>query len=242
MNEHEKCIECFEDIPNGAKLCSKCGSYQSKWKNRVKYFATVIGIVVATFTALAYLISVLPEVKKILFWKDSIEIMELSFAHKKLNFTAINSGDGKVQLSYFLLESQKPDFNITQGIDEAIPSGEMIKHRDLYHPKRNEVFGFIGDVTEEEWSILQNKSSDDFFGECFRQAFYTKNHPRYLQIKSSMGNSLKTWKAKGTMFYYSLRSAELKSTGIDLIGALAISKSSECESSLDNAMPNNSME
>lgn len=39
------CIECGNEIPVSANLCSECSSFQVGWKNSVRFIANVIGIV-----------------------------------------------------------------------------------------------------------------------------------------------------------------------------------------------------
>jgi hypothetical protein len=51
----KRCIACWESIPSQSSLCEKCGSFQRNWKNDLRYWSTIVGLVVFVCSALAYL-------------------------------------------------------------------------------------------------------------------------------------------------------------------------------------------
>lgn len=88
-----ECIACRNGLEAGASLCSHCGSFQSAWKNHLRYWATLVGLVAFIFTAVAYLFSVGPEIRKTFAWEDRIKVLDVILP----GFIVVaNTGDGNV--------------------------------------------------------------------------------------------------------------------------------------------------
>jgi hypothetical protein len=62
-DQRQKCIQCKNEIPLGAKLCTHCNSYQNRAKNLIKFLAIVVGFTAALGTAVIHSLSLYPAVK-----------------------------------------------------------------------------------------------------------------------------------------------------------------------------------
>jgi len=71
-------IKCKLDIPESAKLCTHCGSYQNRFYNGLKTLAIFAGVVTALVTAIMHSISVFPVVKSTLLPNPNIEVLDLN--------------------------------------------------------------------------------------------------------------------------------------------------------------------
>src|SRR5262245_24997156 len=48
------CIACLKAIPLGARICTNCDSFQADWRNEVKYWAGVAGIITLIASGLVF--------------------------------------------------------------------------------------------------------------------------------------------------------------------------------------------
>ncbi len=90
-----RCVECGGGIPAKARLCAHCGRHQTRWRNEVLFASTLVGILSVTITAIAFLISIWPEVRAVVWWSDSVEVVEFDGLG---TIVIANRGDGPVAL------------------------------------------------------------------------------------------------------------------------------------------------
>jgi ribosomal protein L40E len=93
-----ECVECAAMIPAGARLCGHCGSHQTRWRNEILFASTLVGIASVTVTAIAFLVSIWPEVTSVVAWRDQIEVVEFDALG---TIVVANRGDGAVYVSDF---------------------------------------------------------------------------------------------------------------------------------------------
>lgn len=91
-----KCIACREEIPDRAKICSKCQSYQRAWKNHLKFFGALAGLVVLLLSASTYITTEVSQWLKEETWTDKIEVLDFSITNES---SLLNSGDGDIFIS-----------------------------------------------------------------------------------------------------------------------------------------------
>jgi hypothetical protein len=101
---HTPCVACKSNILVGASVCPICKSYQSRWKNELYYYSRIAGIIIVVISLVAYMTSTWPEIKRTLFWQDSVDITAFDSKNKIVLY---NSGDGKVFVSHVSLRSEK---------------------------------------------------------------------------------------------------------------------------------------
>ena len=98
-------------VPTAARQCPQRPSfrfasrYQSAWRTAVLYVAGIAGLIGLVGSAMVFVISNLPEVYKILAWKDRIKIWQFNSQSQNFHTIISNTGDGPVIVSAIVLYS-----------------------------------------------------------------------------------------------------------------------------------------
>lgn len=149
------CIACGSIITVSASLCPNCYSFQSPWKNDLKYGASVVAVFVVIASVLGWLISLAPDIRRAIIWKDDLKVLSL---YSDQEITLGNYGDGTIFVSR-LVYGYKENLSWishTRIINKSIKPGEMISHllfkKDRY--KNNSVifiFDYENRLDEKSW-------------------------------------------------------------------------------------------
>ena len=115
-----RCVECGEIIPASARICSHCGSHQRRWRNEILFASTLVGIASVTVTALAFLISIWPEVRAVVAWTDEIEVVEFDGLG---TIVIANRGDGPVYISD--LRADVGPFAFVRRVNRVVEAGGL---------------------------------------------------------------------------------------------------------------------
>lgn len=185
-NNQNLCIDCKSQIVHGAKKCNECGAYQNGYKNALIFGAQVAGFLVIIASAISYLINSMPEIRKILFWKDSLIVLSLD--NNKVVFS--NSGDGDLYIESIeiLRPTQDSDSaaTITESIAIVIRSGEVLKHNFVYGKDNKDTFKRVtiagGDSPiTDEWVAIANDAISQKI--CFELSYFDSDNSQYRQMK-----------------------------------------------------------
>jgi hypothetical protein len=221
------CIECKENISKGASVCVHCASYQKEWKNRLKYLANIIAVFVVSGTFLLWSFSMLPKVRKILFFKDDVRIVGLS----SIGNTVIgNFGDGPIYLSHVLIEYPKinPKYRqISSRVEflELLQPGSFSKvptmkkklgDKYLFHPFK---------YNEKDPNEMIEKAVREI--DCYRIAFFHEDDFFYKDIKEQYKNTISV-NSHGYIAYYTSRDDQLKIKPIDVLAVVVQLDSISC--------------
>lgn len=99
----EPCKLCRHPIPNGAKICSTCNSYQD-WRRLIPFSTTVLALLIALISVLGI---VIPPLYKIIHTPQSKALLTMpSVDGTTLRITAINNGDAPASLIKAWVESE----------------------------------------------------------------------------------------------------------------------------------------
>lgn len=206
MQTTKPCIACGNDIATTASLCKNCGSYQNKWKNSIKFWANASAVVAVAITAIAFLISISPDVRKTLFWKDSVDVVYLN-SDDTLVIT--NQGDSAVFVAYALVQMNKEPPWTRQDlyIYSVIQQNEFqiidLKKDSKIEPLKAST-RFVSNMTDDEFLQEINKGLDD--SDCYKFSYHD---PTSLErIKLFTGDGLNTLPAFAYIFYKNERASE----------------------------------
>lgn len=120
-----RCTTCMSSIPKGARVCLHCKAFQKQWPNRLTFFAKISGALAIVGSLLVFTITKLPEVRKIVAWKDSVQVL---YFDSNDSIVVSNTGDGDVLLQYVLLTSLSSG-TYSVPINEAIEAKRILTHK-----------------------------------------------------------------------------------------------------------------
>jgi hypothetical protein len=222
-----KCIACKEVIDADAALCSKCKSYQARWKNYLQYAASVVGIFTVLAALIVYIISKSPELKKVLFWSDGLQV--ISFAYPR-DITIFNNGDGKILLLHIGIRTDNGATR-TLLINKSLESGEVMTF-ELESEERNRLarYTVIPRLTPEEWNqkIYAYKSSADPEA-CVVYTVLHERDPYYLQYRAFYGEKFQTIGVKASLHFFSLRKRAAMQQFLPVHGLLLQNPDKNCQ-------------
>lgn len=124
-HNHHICIACGSDLNEGFSLCQSCGSYQSSWRNELRYWATVTGVFSIIAATIGFSISAWPDIRKALFWRNSLEILQFYESGGLSEISVFNTGDGPVWISELTYQAGGA-FEQTIPIAKTVQAGKVL--------------------------------------------------------------------------------------------------------------------
>ena len=204
-HESEKvaCIACKTSIAKGADLCVHCGSYQYSWMNTLKYISTVAGALAIAGALTVFAITKWPEVRKALFWKDSIRV--LSYVPNG-SIVVANLGDGEVFFTDVSLSTaldSSTTISSLTSIRRHLGAGKTINHdfhmpHDVAFPTHPAVIK--GELSTKEEIRLIVRRALDFQDSCL--GVRIKGPSKIQKLRSS--TEALTILFSGELQYYSV--------------------------------------
>jgi hypothetical protein len=215
----KRCIACQSLIEVEASLCHICGSYQTGWKNSLKYWGGVAGFIAIIVSLITYLWTAFPKA----FFKDNVSILEFD----NTRITVSNEGYGKVFVSAIFIESTSLliDISMLRQISEKVDVGEISRfpvkaYKSVQGPLKTVSY------SDEEWKKVL-KISQKIEDQCFLPVFYLKQGEALKRLKSEAQN-LRTFPAKGELKYYSNRRRKYYPKSVELEGVILRRDSPDC--------------
>jgi hypothetical protein len=194
--------------------------------------ATAVGIASVAVAVLTYTISMLPQLRRVVAWNDSVHVLSLD----DLSFTIANEGDGIVHVSHAAITWIDP----TTGLRGAmtLPVGRTLEPGAIQSGEidRGQPEGFrhglvVAYVSDQEWADPYRSSGS--IGEtqkyCVYRHFYSTNHPYFVMFSGILADDLRTLSTEATLHYYSLHTRSMNSTKVDCVGVLEMNERVTCE-------------
>ncbi len=216
-----ECIACRNALEAGASLCSHCGSFQSAWKNHLRYWATLVGLLAFIFTAVAYLFSIVPEIRKTFAWEDRIKVLDAILP----GFIVVaNIGDGNVFAQKLHWTGNIDNFYSTDTIpiNKAVSKEQGLETIEL---KRSslEKKEFAGRYMtnkevpkESRIKLWQKARSDD--NECWDVKIQLAKSESMLETQTGAGEEFWSIPLRGTFYFYSLHANRTLEEEVPLLG------------------------
>lgn len=215
-----KCIECLEQLPEGAKKCAKCNSYQSSWKNHLNYSAGIVGLFSVGAGALIYLFSQYTNIKKEFYWEDKAAVYEyVGESHVVIS----NFGDGPI-----FVKSLSTHFQLEKGanVEDEVLVGTSIDKNTVKlitlpsHKERQTIESKFSDVPEFD-SLADYNLANNFSGtmkemnegkKCYLRTITEADSNIIKLFRSHSRKKFYTSNGVGTLQFYSLKNGKLNST------------------------------
>jgi len=179
---HATCRSCGHRIPKDAGVCTKCGTYQNRWKRGLQFAAAIVGVLSAVSVGVAYLANRLPAMRRAIAWRSDVKVIEFDSVD---GLTVLNAGDGPVLLSYIALHvpgiaaatlhinqrvepSQTATFNLSGKAGPGPNVGVLINH-----------------ASPVEWKRAVTHASIDPGSSCVTAVVYARSDPTYIVFAES---------------------------------------------------------
>jgi len=185
-----ECIACKSKIPDAAKVCSVCKSYQREWRNWLPYGGAVTALVTFVLSAMLYMLTTGSDLWQS--WASRDEVKVLAFRSNGES-TFYNKSRDKIIL--LRVEIEFPDFGTRAlfNINEAIGAGELFKHRE--QGKK----GVAQPIPEAELPSLINDGK-------IWPVFFDSGHAALSLYQRHMGTAIRFYSAEAKLVFYSVRS------------------------------------
>ena len=233
MAPQRKCIECALVIPEAAKICTHCDSHQAPWKNRLKLLSALTGLATVVTAALTYTVTMLPELRKSVAWKDDVEILQFT---SRRGLSLRNRGDGAVFVSHLSIVAKRPDgrtlFTNNFTINRQLEKGSFlyaIGDEDRLKGLRLPIATFSNeDVWLKALAAANDAPSVVAKRTCLLFVVYHSQDHDLLNYQQRLKEGLRTYSATGTLHIYSLESKKSILVPIQLVGLLQVREESDC--------------
>jgi hypothetical protein len=227
-----RCKVCASPIDNAAKFCLKCNSHQSEFVNRLKFFAAISGALSIAGALIAFSIPKIPEIGKILFWKDKVKI--LSFVGER-DISVLNTGDGDVWLEYIKIYQSAPGRtgSLTIGIEKLLKQGEVITHPFTHKSKFSSALIMMqreGDQNSPRWVRIAERALDED-DECYAIGYRLKTDGGYQQFKYHYKRQfadVMTLPASAELYFYSVKQNKPLVVRMDIVAMVQRNADSPC--------------
>ena len=225
MATTKDCNACGSPIPQSAKLCSVCKTYQGRVRRKVQFLSGTTTLLVGIVSLAASLALWLPSIR-VMFWpRKDVRVIALNSLHGGV---VLNRGDEEI----FITEADLT-LNITRGergIVQRFNVNELLQPAKFLRIKPPERSGFkksrwIGNVAEKDW----NRFIDQIWADerCFQVDLFMKDDPFFKSIMSA-DPSINTLAATGYIEYQSV-TAQHQRIPVPAIGVISINNEvSDC--------------
>ncbi len=226
-NPDKTCNTCGATIPVTAKLCSTCKTYQQRWKSRLQFVSSIVALILASASLLAWIGGQIPTLRTTFFPRTKIAVLGCNSLEGGV---FANLGDETVYLSHVILFNTESQHWVAQ----RFPINQQLAPNSFLRVLSPWGEGFNGTFTRgaraDTLSILINKAAAGDAAPCVRIAFFARNDPMYEEeLAKAGGSTLNTLPATGYLEYFSLRSPEQHlQLRIDAIGVIMASLKPEC--------------
>jgi hypothetical protein len=223
MTQTIPCVICKSEITSGAILCPVCKSYQTTWKRRLQYMATIGGLATVFIAVVTYIATSWSDVRKVFFWRDRVTVTSLDSLSGVITFS--NTGDGDVFISHFLLHSDAPKFSQSWAVNTLAKVNTFTSTP----PRQQQEEGWgTGSLSDQKWQEILTHSED----ECFKWVFYDVNNPHCLNLQQFCGEGFRKLSLVGSIFFNSSHDESRQTRDVPIDAVPFFRKTEACAAKL----------
>jgi hypothetical protein len=203
-----QCIACREQLAAGAAICSKCREYQSRWRNELKYWAAMAGIIALAGSAVIVATGYLKSAKNYIWPADIVVLDYDTFG----DLSMVNPTSQNVLVKYLYVRSGIPDhpfqWDVRWDINSVIEPKRPLKIRlptlaaEQFRGESKSIFGNSqgkyaqGLNKTDEKAVLQYERNDKYV-----PAFLSSQGVEYRQVKDDIGPQITSFPCKAQLNY-----------------------------------------
>jgi hypothetical protein len=232
-----RCTSCMSPIPKGAKVCLHCKAYQKRWLNILRYVAAISGVLAIAGSLLVFTMTKLPEARKIVAWRDSIQVL---FFDDDKSIIVLNTGDGDMLLQYVLITKPSPagDGSYSIPINEVVKAGRTVTHRFANSNASGSEWEVKGDYvvdgneTTAKERVEIAKIPVDGHAACHSLELRLASDEGYQQVNEHYQKyfhaGVMTIPFTAKLFYYSIEKDKKLNSSFDIVAMVLRSPGTKC--------------
>jgi RNA polymerase subunit RPABC4/transcription elongation factor Spt4 len=216
----KRCIACKEPIPEDATLCKVCKSDQSNWRNELKYWGGVAGIIALVASGIAFTTSLAYQTLQRVFGTE-IAVAEIDPFGKTVVW---NLTDAPIYVKTIRVRSSEPKVDVVWDIDKTVAARsdspiELMKiAADTMHGTIGDIYGKppgnyaqLDDATLQ--SLKKNEKTDKFVA-----TFLVRDGVTATQLKRNYKEQFRTFDCSITIDFMRLRGGSSSAVDLPCIG------------------------
>ena len=153
------CVACFSRIDPRALICPRCQSYQKRWKNSARYYASIVGLVTLGIAVAAYVGEKAFGLYTWFTWEDRVNLMAFESFETGL---IRNSGDGRVTVTTMTMMTGQLAHKEIVRVNKEVERGQTVVVDVIRDSKQDHKGWAYLDASEApEANLLQEKLRRD---------------------------------------------------------------------------------
>jgi hypothetical protein len=224
MATTKNCKACGSPIPQRAKLCPVCQTYQSRWRAFFHFFSSSTPLWVAAASLVWWAISQWPTVR-ILFWpREDVQVVA---ADPHCSAVIVNSGDYEVFVVHIMLYMTDRTRNWVAEIPVfmSVASGKFLQVPAARKDDFQDVF-WVRSVTDGMWEKFVDQPYSD--KQCFQILLFAVNDPAFQAVVAAAPTTNRI-AAGGYIEYRTLTVPTYTRTPVPATGVIQARSTPECE-------------
>jgi hypothetical protein len=220
----KRCIACKDPIPNDATLCKVCKSDQSNWRNELKYWGGVAGVIALVASGIAFTTGLAYQAWQRLFGSE-IAAAEID----PFGTTVLwNLTDDPIYLKTISVRSSEPKVDVAWDVYKTVAAKsdapiELMKiAADTMHGTIGEPYGkppgdyaHLDDATLQ--SLKKNERTDKFVA-----TFLVRDGLTATQLKRNYKEQFRTFDCSITVDFMRLRGGSSSAVDLPCIGTFRL--------------------
>jgi len=229
----KQCTYCGSEITSQAVLCPTCKSYQSTLRNILVFAGGLTGFITLFATALVFTANQALDIRKQIFWRDHLEVLELIAIPPRIQTILSSHGDGSVFASKVIFRWRDSSFSFPLDKPVAVNGIELVDNKSQDMPSAHS--GFVGNKTGLATPpIIENAATGQIDGKpaCLTVAIFDANNTdlermkgHYLEAKQK----LVTDPAEATVFFFGARGTKILRADVSVVATFVKLTSPECQ-------------
>lgn len=224
MATTKNCKECGSPIPQSAKLCSVCKTYQQRWRAFIHFLSSSTPLWVAAASLFLWAITQLPTVRILIRPREDVQVIA---ANLQRGAVIVNRGDYEVFVAHIMLYMTGRTSN---WVAEEIPVFMSVAPGKFLHvaaAKDDFKPGFwVRSVKDAIWEKFVDQAFSD--KQCFQILLFAVDDPAFQAVVAS-APTINRLAAGGYIEYRTLTALTYTRKPVHATGVIQARSTPDCE-------------
>ena len=225
MATTRNCNACGSPIPQSAKLCPVCKTYQSRWRAAVHFLSASTPLWVAAASLFLWAITQLPTIRILIWPREDVQVIA---ANPLEGAVIINRGDYEVFVARIMLYMTGRTSNWTGQqfpVHASVAPGKFLQ---VATPRKDD-FGagfWVRNIKDAKiWEKFVDQAVND--KQCFQILLFALDDP-FLRATLDSAPTINRLAASGYLEYRTLRAPTYTRTGVQTTGVIRVRSTPDC--------------